>query len=101
MYEIDGRGRTKRGEIPEMVRFYMTGRKITPEFVKRSNVRTFVTDSSAKDVVEDLITNLGSDFDPLGIVFVKQVSNAYEIGTKQSGEAVLTAKKVISGKLAS
>jgi nitrogen regulatory protein P-II 1 len=91
-YEIDGRGRTKREEIPEMVRFYMTGRKVTPEFVKRTKVETFVTDSSAKEIVEDLITNLGSESDPRGMVFVKEVSNAYEIGTKQSGEAVLTTK---------
>jgi nitrogen regulatory protein P-II 1 len=91
-YEIDGRGRTKREEIPEMVRFYMTGRKITPEFVKRTKVETFVTDSSAKEIVEDLITNLGSGSDPRGMVFVKEVSNAYEIGTKQSGEGILTPK---------
>jgi nitrogen regulatory protein P-II 1 len=91
-YEIDGRGRTKREEVPEVVRFYMTGRKFTPEFVKRTKVETFVTDSSAKEIVEDLITNLGSESDPRGMVFVKEVSNAYEIGTKQSGEAALTAK---------
>lgn len=91
-YEIDGRGRTKREEIPELVHFYMTGRKTTPEFVKRTKVETFVTDSSAKEIVEDLITNLGSGSDPRGMVFVKEVSNAYEIGTKQSGESVLTPK---------
>jgi hypothetical protein len=28
-YEINGRGRTKREEVPEMVRSYMTGRKRT------------------------------------------------------------------------
>jgi nitrogen regulatory protein P-II 1 len=70
----------------------MTGRKVTPEFVKRTKVETFVTDSSAKEIVEDLTTNLGSESDPRGMVFVKEVSNAYEIGTKQSGEAALTAK---------
>lgn len=91
-YEIDGRGRTKREEIPEMVRSYMTGRKITPEFVKRTKVETFVTDSSAKDIVEDLITNLGSESEPRGMVFVKEVSNAYGIGTKQSSESVLIPK---------
>lgn len=91
-YEIDGRGRTKREEVPEMVRSYMTGRKITPEFVKRTKVETVVTDSSAKEIVEDIITNLGSESNPRGMVFVKEVSNAYEIGTKQSGEAILTAK---------
>ncbi len=91
-YEIDGRGRAKREEIPEIVHFYMTGRKNTPEFVKRTKVETFVTDSSAKEIVEDLITNLGSESDPRGMVFVKEVSNAYELGTKQSGESVLTPK---------
>ncbi len=91
-YEIDGRGRTKREEVPEMVRSYMTGKKITPEFVKRTKVETVVTDSSAKEIVEDIITNLGSESNPRGMVFVKEVSNAYEIGTKQSGEAILTAK---------
>jgi nitrogen regulatory protein P-II 1 len=91
-YEIEGRGRTKREEVPEMVRSYMTGRKVTPEYVKRTKVETFVTDSSAKEIVEDLITNLGSESHPRGMVFVKEVSNAYELGTKQSGETVLTAK---------
>jgi nitrogen regulatory protein P-II 1 len=91
-YEIDGRGRTKHEEVGEMVRSYRTGRKITPEFAKRTKVETVVTDSSAKEIVEDLITNLGSESNPRGKVFVKEVSNAYEIGTKQSGEAILTAK---------
>ena len=91
-YEIDGRGRTKREEVPEMVRSYMTGKKITPEFVKRTKVETVVTDSSAKEIVEDIITNLGSESNPRGMIFVKEVSNAYEIGTKQSGEAILTVK---------
>lgn len=91
-YDIKGRGRSKREEQPEMVRSYMTGRKITPEFVKRTKVETFVTDSSAKEIVEDLITNLGSESDPRGMVFVKEVSNAYELGSKQSGDALLTAK---------
>jgi nitrogen regulatory protein P-II 1 len=91
-YEIDGRGRTKREEVPEMVRSYMTGKKIAPEFVKRTKVETVVTDSSVKEIVEDIITNLGSESNPRGMIFVKEVSNAYEIGTKQSGEAILTAK---------
>ena len=91
-YEIDGRGRTKREEVPEMVRSYMTGKKIAPEFVKRTKVETVVTDSSVKEIVEDIITNLGSESNPRGMVFVKEVTNAYEIGTKQSGEAILTAK---------
>ena len=91
-YEIDGRGRRKREEVPEMVRSYMTGRKVTQEYAKRTKVETFVTDSAAKEIVEDLINTLGSASDPRGVVFVKEVSSAYELGTKLSGEAILTAK---------
>lgn len=92
-YEIHGRGRTKREEAPEMVRFYMTGRKVTPKFVKRTKVETFVTDSAAKEIVEDIINNIGSESDPRGMVFVKEVSSAYEIRTKQSGDIVLTPRQ--------
>ena len=91
-YEINGRGRTKREEVPEMVRFYMTGRKVTPEFAKRTKVETFVTDSAAKEIVDEIINNIGSETDPRGMVFVREVSSAYEIGTKQSGDVVLTPR---------
>jgi nitrogen regulatory protein P-II 1 len=93
-HEISGAGRTKRKEVPEMVRSYMTGRKITPEYEKRTKLETIVADSSAKQIVEDLISNLGSESEPRGMIFVKEVSNAYEIGTKQSGEDILTAKSI-------
>ena len=88
-YQVEGHGRTKRDTIPEMVRSYMTGRAITPEFEQRTKVETIVPDSSAKEIVEDLLSNFPGP-EPLGMIFVKEVSNAYEIGTKQSGEAVLT-----------
>jgi nitrogen regulatory protein P-II 1 len=91
-YEINGRGRTKREEVPEMVRSYMTGRKVTPEFAKRTKVETFVTDSAAKEIVDEIINNIGSETDPRGMVFVREVSSAYEIGTKQSGDVVLTPR---------
>ena len=91
-YEINGRGRTKREEVPEMVRSYMTGRQVTPTFVKRTKVETFVTDSAAKEIVDEIINSLGSETDPRGMVFVKEVSSAYEIGTKQSGDIVLTPR---------
>ena len=92
-YEINGRGRTKREEVPEMVRSYMTGRKVTPEFAKRTKVETFVTDSAAKEIVDEIISSIGSETDPRGMVFVKEVSSAYEIGTKQSGDVVLTPRQ--------
>jgi nitrogen regulatory protein P-II 1 len=91
-YEINGRGRIKLDEVPEMVRSYMTGRKVTPKYAERTKVETVVNDSAAKGIVEDIINSIGSESDPRGMVFVKEVSSAYEIGTKQSGDVVLSPR---------
>jgi nitrogen regulatory protein P-II 1 len=88
-YEIHASGRTKRKEIPEMVRMYQTGRMVTPEAEKRTKVETLVPDSLADQIVQDLVSNLGSESDPGGLVLVTDISNAYELGTKHSGEKLL------------
>jgi nitrogen regulatory protein P-II 1 len=94
--EIYCTGRTRRDEVPELIfrgaRAYQTGKKITPEFEKRTKIETFVPDSSAKEIVDELISRVGSESEPSGMVFVKEVSEAYEIGSRQSGETILTAK---------
>ena len=72
--------------------FYQTGRRIIPAFEKRAKIETFVPDSSVQEIVNDLIGSIGSGSEPCGMVFVKEVSEAYEIGSKQCGEAILTAK---------
>ena len=93
-YEINGAGRTKRDTIPEMVRSYMTGRTITPDYVKRTKVETIVSDSTMNQIVDDISYTLSQHAgnEAHGMIFVKDVSDAYEIGTKQRGEAVLTSK---------
>jgi nitrogen regulatory protein P-II 1 len=93
-YEINGAGRTKRDAVPEMVRAYMTGRTITPDYVKRTKVETIVPDSAVNQIVDDISNSLGQHAgkDAHGMIFIKDVSDAYEIGTKQTGEAVLTSK---------
>ena len=94
-YEINGAGRMKRDAIPEMVRSYMTGRTITPDYVKRTKVETIVADSKMNQIVDDISDGLsqhtGKD-EAHGMIFVKNVSDAYEIGTKLRGEAVLSSK---------
>jgi nitrogen regulatory protein P-II 1 len=92
-YDINGAGRTKRDAIPEMVRSYMTGRTITPEYVKRTKVETIVIDSAVKQIVDDISGTLSqhTENEPHGMIFIKDVSDAYEIGTKQRGEAVLSS----------
>jgi nitrogen regulatory protein P-II 1 len=93
-YEINGAGRTKRDAVPEMVRAYMTGRTITPDYAKRTKVETIVPDSAMNQIVDDILNNLGQHAgnEAHGMIFIKDVSDAYEIGTKQRGEAVLTSK---------
>jgi nitrogen regulatory protein P-II 1 len=93
-YEINGAGRTKRDAVPEMVRSYMTGRTITPDYAKRTNVETIVSDSAMNQIVDDISNSLSQHAgkEAHGMIFVKDVSDACEIGTKQRGEAVLTAK---------
>ncbi len=94
-YDITGAGRMKRDTIPEMVRSYMTGRIITPDYVKRTKVETIVSDSKMNQIVDDisdsLSQNSGKD-EAHGMIFVKNVADAYEIGTKLRGEAVLSTK---------
>ena len=91
-YEVNARGRTKIKEVQEMVRNYMTGRKITPEHEKRTKVETIVPDSLANQIVDDLV-RIRSGSEGHGMVFVKEAVNAHEIGTAQSGEVILSGKK--------
>ena len=90
-YEIDGAGRTRRDAVPEMVRSYMTGRTITPEYIKRTKVETVVTDSAMNQIVDDILNALRPHAQEAhGMIFIKDVADAYELGTRQRGEAVLS-----------
>src|ERR671915_2144061 len=93
-YDINGAGRTKREAVPEMVRAYMTGRMITPDYAKRTKVEAIVSDSLVNPILEDISNSLSQHTgdEAHGMIFIKEVSDAYELGTKQRGEAVLTAK---------
>jgi nitrogen regulatory protein P-II 1 len=93
-YDITGAGRTKREALPEMVRSYMTGRTITPDYVKRIKVETIVSDSAVNQILDDISNSLSQHAgnEAHGMIFIKDVYDAYEIGTKQRGEDVLTRK---------
>jgi nitrogen regulatory protein P-II 1 len=93
-YEINGVGRIKRDAVAEMVRAYMTGRMITPDYAKRTKVETIVSDSLVNQILEDISNSLGQHAgnEAHGMIFIKEVYDAYEIGTKQRGEDVLVSK---------
>ena len=93
-YQINGAGRIKRKALPEMVRSYMTGRMITPDYAKRIKVETIVSDSLVNQILEDISNSLGQHAgnEAHGMIFIKDVYGAYEIGTRQRGEVVLVSK---------
>lgn len=62
---------------------------IIPEFVKRSKVETMVRDSAVSEIVDDIMKNLKTDKHAHGYVFVKEVTDAFDIATKVHGEEVL------------
>ena len=57
-YDINGAGRTKRDTVPEMVRSYMTGRTIVPDYEKRTKVETIVSDWAVNQIVDDILNKL-------------------------------------------
>jgi|SRR4051794_12760550 nitrogen regulatory protein P-II 1 len=87
-FEIQGSGRSPR-VTQEIVHFYQTGRKTTPNFVARVLVITIVPDSDTKSIIEEILDSFGGLKEPVGIIFVKEVSSAIEIGTNLTGDKVL------------
>ena len=72
----------------------MTGRTVSPDYSKRTKIETIVSDSAMDQIVDDLINSISSHAgeEAHGMIFTKDVSNAYEIGTKKRGEAALSNK---------
>ena len=49
-----------------------------------------VPDSFAKKIVDELVNSFGEASEPYGILFMKDVTDAYQLGTKVVGEEILT-----------
>ena len=89
-YDIKGRGRVERKPVAERTAGgYQTGRTYVPEFGTRTKLEVLVPDSSAKQIIDDLLGSLSTGSVSDGKIFVKDVTEAYDIGSKQSGDAAL------------
>lgn len=84
--DIKGRGRIPHEPVPETVRFYMTSKKIIPEYISRRKIEVILPDSMTKPVIDDLL-QLKPD---RAKVFVYDVLEAYDLVSKASGEDALT-----------
>ena len=87
-YDINGRGSAKR-EAPVITDVYNYGKKYVPAFGSRTKIDVLVSDPLAKQLVDDLIKNLSTGSASDGKIFVKDISEAYDIGSKQIGEVAL------------
>ena len=84
-FDIKGRGRAKREPVS-------VGRGVTryvPEFGFRTKIEVLVTDSAAKQIVADLMKKISTGSASDGKIFVYDVGEAYDIGSKEQGDAAL------------
>ena len=92
-YDIKGRGRVKREPIEERVHGagggYGTGRKYIPEFGTRTKIEVLVTDSTYKQLIDEILNTVSTGSAADGKIFVKDISEAYDIGSKQTGDPAL------------
>jgi nitrogen regulatory protein P-II 1 len=83
-YDIKGRGRAKREPVS-------VGRGVmryVPEFGFRTKIEVLVQDAKAKAIIDEVLKiSTGSASD--GKIFVYDVAEAYDIGSKERGDAAL------------
>ena len=84
-YDIKGRGRAKQEPLA-------VGRGVmryVPEFGTRTKIEVLVKDSLAKEIIDDLLKKISTGSTSDGKVFVYDVAEAYDIGSKESGDSAL------------
>ena len=84
-YDIKGRGRAKREPVS-------VGRGVmryVPEFGFRTKIEVLVSDELAKVIVKDLLKEISTGSASDGKIFVYDVAQAYDIGSKEEGDAAL------------
>jgi nitrogen regulatory protein P-II 1 len=48
--------------------------------------------NNRKQIVDDILISFSAGPEPYGVLFIKDVSNAYELGTRLTGDDVLSMK---------
>lgn len=84
-YDIKGRGRAKREPVS-------VGRGVmryVPEFGFRTKVEVLVSDSLATKIVKEILKEISTGSASDGKIFVYDVTEAYDIGSKEEGDHAL------------
>jgi nitrogen regulatory protein P-II 1 len=90
-FDVQGTGRTPR-VTPENIQFYQTGRDTLPRFIGKTHVISIVSDSKVDGIVNEIIKSFKNNGESFGVLFVKDVLNAYEIGTTLRDDALLISQ---------
>lgn len=84
-YDVKGRGRTRQEPVA-------VGRGVmryVPEFGSRMKVEVLVSNEKMKPLIDDILAKIGTGSLSDGKIFVCDVSEAYDIGSKESGDNAL------------
>jgi nitrogen regulatory protein P-II 1 len=84
-YDIKGRGRAQYEPVS-------VGRGVVtyvPEFGVRTKIEVVVSDEIARAITKDVIKILGRGASAIGKIFVYDVVEAYDLGSKEKGDAAL------------
>ena len=90
-FDIQGTSRTPRF-TSEIIHSYQTGRTTIPKFIGRVLVISIVSDSIVNQIIEEMMHSFDMQDEPYSVLFVKDVANAYELGTELEGDEVLVSK---------
>jgi nitrogen regulatory protein P-II 1 len=86
-FEISGRGRAERQPIETTTtEGYRTGKRYVPEFGSRTMVQVIVPDSMLKVIISDIMDRISTGSAGDGKIFVKDVTEIYDIGSKEAGD---------------
>jgi nitrogen regulatory protein P-II 1 len=85
MYDIKGRGRAKQEPVA-------VGRGVMryiPEYGSRTKIEVLVPDSLSESIIDEILKTISTGSASDGKIFVYDVANAYDIGTKEIGDSAL------------
>jgi nitrogen regulatory protein P-II 1 len=63
--------------------------RYVPEFVSWTKIEVLVPDSMAQTIIDDILTVISTVSAADGKIFLYDVAEAYDIGTKETGEVTL------------
>jgi nitrogen regulatory protein P-II 1 len=81
-FDVKGRGRAKN----EPIAIAKGTMRYIPEFGSRTKIEVLVSDSLIKSIIDDMLKIISTGSASDGKIFVYDVEEAYDVGSKQTGD---------------